>query len=193
MKLPRLFILSLLLFAFSGLSRAVTLEWDAPVPPDLTIVGYRLKWGIQSGVPTQETDMGLAFSATIPDSEFSFNVTYYFVAVSYNADGLESVFSNEVAWQRPMPTPTPTPTPTPSPTPKPPENLRIKLTVVNGSGDGTYRVGQQVLVKANPAPRRYTFHRWIGDWVILSNPFLSTTTATIPSLDVAIAAIYRRL
>lgn len=183
--------MSLLLFLFSGASRGVTLEWDAPDPPDASIVGYRLKWGVESGLPTHELDTGLAQSGTIPDTEFSFGITYYFVAVSYNAEGIESVFSNEVAWVRPA-APTPTPTPSPSPTPRPPTNLRTKLSVTNGSGSGTYRVGQQVVVKAYPPPRRFAFYRWIGDWVILSNPFLATTSATIPSVDVAIQAIYQR-
>ena len=90
-----------------------------------------------------------------------------------------------------MPTPTPTPVPTPSPTPSPPQNLRFHLSVVNGTGDGDYVVGRQVRVRADKAPKNFVFLRWIGDWVIVANPFLSTTTATIPAMDVVIQATYR--
>jgi len=171
------------------MSSAVTLEWDAPAPVDPTIVGYRLYWGTVSGLPADFQDAGMSLTATVPDDHFPFGVTIYFVARSYNAQGVESVNSNEVQWTRAMPTPTPTPAP--SPTPQPPENLRFKLTVVNGSGDGQYLVGEQVLVKANQPPNNWTFMRWFGDWVILANPFIAVTTATIPSTDTWIWARYK--
>jgi hypothetical protein len=172
------------------LSSAVTLEWDAPTPPDPTIVGYRLYWGTVSGLPGDFQDAGMSLTTTVSDDTFPFGVTIYFVARSYNAQGVESVSSNEVPWSRPMPTPTPTPTP--SPTPQPPENLHLKLTVINGSGDGRYLVGEQVRVEAMRPPRNWAFIRWGGDWVILANPFLAVTTATIPSTDVFIRALYQR-
>ena len=86
--------------------------------------------------------------------------------------------------------PTPTPAPTPSPTPQPPENLRFRLTVIDGRGNGNYRVGRQIRVRANRPPEDFVFRRWSGDWVILANPFLMVTTATIPSMDVLIEATY---
>ena len=64
------------------------------------------------------------------------------------------------------------------------------LTVFNGSGSGDYPVGSQVMISANPAPPGQSFARWAGDTEILSNPFLSRTSATIPSIPVAITATY---
>jgi len=182
---PLIFLL--LLWSFQP-APAPTLEWNAPSPADPTIVGYRLYWGTISGLPGDSQDAGMALTATVPDDSFPFGVTIFFVARSYNAQGVESVDSNEVQWTKPMPTPTPTPSP--SPTPLPPESLRIKLTVINGRGDGAYRVGQQVRVRADRVPQKFAFVRWIGDWVILANPFLVVTTATIPSMDVLIQATY---
>lgn len=185
MKLP-LFLLSLLLAAMT--LPAPTLEWDAPSPADPTIVGYHLWWGTVSQNPSQFQDAGLALTATVPDESFPVGITIFFVARSYNATGIESVNSNEVSWVRAAPTPTPTPTP--SPTPKPPENLRFKLSVLGGRGSGDYEPGQQVRVRANRPPHRYVFDRWIGDWQILSNPFLAWTSATIPWMDTVIQATY---
>ena len=68
-------------------------------------------------------------------------VTYYFVARTYNAAGIESGDSNEVQWTRPALPDAGTYAPT-TPhrrrraNPKPPQNLRFTLVVLNGSGDG---------------------------------------------------------
>ena len=48
----------------------------------------------------------LALFAAVPDTIAPMGATVFFVARSYNAQGLESVNSNEVQWTRPMPTPT---------------------------------------------------------------------------------------
>jgi Tol biopolymer transport system component len=65
------------------------------------------------------------------------------------------------------------------------------LKVENGTGDGSYAPGTIVTVTADPAPAGQHFVGWTGDIVILSNPNLETTTAIIPSMDVAIVAKYR--
>jgi hypothetical protein len=160
---------------------AVVLQWDQPA--DLSITGYKVYWGLISGTYTQNSDAGLNSQETLSDDLFLPGVTYFFVARSYNAAGLESANSNEVSWARPA-------LPTPTPAPSPPQNLRFQLIVINGSGDGSYEVGTLVLVVADHAPQQYAFSRWDGDWVILSNPFLRRTTATIPSMDVTIEALY---
>ncbi|HET9523660.1 MAG TPA: FlgD immunoglobulin-like domain containing protein [Terrimicrobiaceae bacterium] len=64
------------------------------------------------------------------------------------------------------------------------------LTVVSGAGSGSYDTGTIVTVAANPPPAGQYFSRWTGDKEILSNWLNSTTTATMPSIDVAIAATY---
>jgi formylglycine-generating enzyme required for sulfatase activity len=70
--------------------------------------------------------------------------------------------------------------------PQPPGTHR--LDVEGGSGDGTYPAGTVVTVSADPPQE---FARWTGDIAILSNPFLATTTALIPSMNVRITATYR--
>jgi hypothetical protein len=172
-----------LLFLLASLlpAPAPTLEWNAPANAT-GIVGYRLYYGTISQAQAQSVDSGLALFASVPDDSVPFGGTLFFVARSYNAAGQESANSNEVSWTRAMPTPTPVPSP--------PENLRIRLSVVNGRGDGLYRVGEIVRVRADKPPKAMAFRGWIGDWVILANPELSMTTATIPSMDVLIQATY---
>jgi hypothetical protein len=64
------------------------------------------------------------------------------------------------------------------------------LTVTNGTGSGQHDVGTTVTVTANPPPSGQEFAGWSGDIQILANPLLSTTTATMPSIDVTITATY---
>ena len=64
------------------------------------------------------------------------------------------------------------------------------LTVNDGTGSGPHDVGTTVTVTANPPPSGQEFSGWSGDIQILANPSLSTTTATMPSIDVTISATY---
>jgi hypothetical protein len=64
------------------------------------------------------------------------------------------------------------------------------LTVNNGSGRGQHVAGKVVKVTADPPPPGKKFTGWSGDIQILANPFLSTTTATMPSIDVTVSATY---
>jgi Divergent InlB B-repeat domain len=64
------------------------------------------------------------------------------------------------------------------------------LTVKGGSGSGQHDVGTPVTVTANPPPSGQQFTGWSGDIQILANPFMPTTTATMPSIDVTITATY---
>ena len=69
------------------------------------------------------------------------------------------------------------------------------LTVIDGSGDGPYPAGAQVLVSADTPPAGQGFALWTnGDDTlasILNNPLNSTTTATMPSSDATIKATYK--
>jgi hypothetical protein len=71
-----------------------------------------------------------------------------------------------------------------------PGNPTFSLTVENGKPSGNYEAGTQVVVSAAEPPPGSQFARWTGDIAILANPFLSSTTATIPSMAVAISASY---
>ena len=64
------------------------------------------------------------------------------------------------------------------------------LKVENGTGNGSYAPGTMVTVSAEPAPggNLLGFAGWTGDIAILANPTIATTTATIASIDVSIAA-----
>lgn len=80
-------------------SYSLTLEWDASSNPD--VVGYRVYYGVASGVYTNSVTAGNATSATI--SGLLAGVTYYFAVTDFDADGLESAFSNEISYLRQLP------------------------------------------------------------------------------------------
>jgi hypothetical protein len=64
------------------------------------------------------------------------------------------------------------------------------LTVNKGGGSGRHVAGTSVKVTADMPPAGKQFERWSGDTEILANPFIPTTTATMPSIDVTITATY---
>lgn len=75
----------------------VILAWDANPEPD--IAGYRIYQSQQSGVydpqaPAAET--GTETTVTLGDLQYG--ETYYFVATAFNTSGLESDYSNEIAF-----------------------------------------------------------------------------------------------
>ena len=95
--------------AASALS--VNLAWDPNPAPD--IAGYRLYYGTASQTYTQQFDIGNSTAANV--SGFLEGTVYFFATTSYNTLGIESMFSNEVAYTTPFQTPTPTPGPTSTP------------------------------------------------------------------------------
>lgn len=64
------------------------------------------------------------------------------------------------------------------------------LAVTGGTGGGAYEPGTTVVVAAAPPPAGSEFAGWTGDIAILANPFLATTSATMPLMDVSISASY---
>jgi len=64
------------------------------------------------------------------------------------------------------------------------------LKVNKGGGSGRHVAGTLVKVTADMPPAGKQFARWSGDTEILANPFIPTTTATMPSIDVTITATY---
>ena len=65
-----------------------------------------------------------------------------------------------------------------------------RLEVAGGRGSGNYPPGRVVTVSANSPSTGAQFTGWTGDIAILSNPFLATTTALMPSMSVTITATY---
>ena len=66
----------------------------------------------------------------------------------------------------------------------------FSLTVKRGKPSGNYASGTQVIVSADAAPTGAHFTGWTGDVAILANPFLSTTSATVPFMAVTVTATY---
>ena len=64
------------------------------------------------------------------------------------------------------------------------------LTVNDGRGSGHHVAGASVTVTADAPPAGQRFAGWSGDIQILANPFLSTTMATMPSMDVTVNATF---
>jgi hypothetical protein len=67
---------------------------------------------------------------------------------------------------------------------------RFSLTVENGTPNGNFEAGTLVIVSADAPQAGAQFTGWTGDVAILANPFIPTTTATIPYMAVTIAATY---
>ncbi len=71
------------------------------------------------------------------------------------------------------------------------EPVLYPLTVVNGSGSGSYTNGQSVSITANPTNTLlFEFDRWTGDTYALADPESATTTATIAGAGVTVTATY---
>lgn len=75
----------------------ISLAWDPS--PDSTVVGYNLYYGKASRSYDQKLSVGNVTSATV--SGLDSGVTYYFAATAFNAEMLESEFSNEAVYQPP--------------------------------------------------------------------------------------------
>jgi hypothetical protein len=107
----------------------ITLKWDPNPAPNLA--GYRLYYGTNSGVYTQEIDVG-NMTATLV-SNLKEGRTYFFAVTAYNT-AAESLPSNEVSYTVPVSRATPAPalaaapavtTPPTPPTPAPAAVQRI--------------------------------------------------------------------
>lgn len=81
---------------------AVGLAWDPS--PDVSVTGYAIYYGYSSGNYVVRTDVGNVTNTSIvlPTN----GVTYYFVATAYDANGIESLPSNEVNYNPPVVPPT---------------------------------------------------------------------------------------
>jgi len=74
---------------------------------------------------------------------------------------------------------------------KPREPALYNLTVVGGSGDGSYRSGAVVNLKADPPDTGQIFDRWRGDTATVANASQAETTITMPSAPAMLTAEYK--
>lgn len=65
------------------------------------------------------------------------------------------------------------------------------LTVLNGSGSGTYFEGVPIPVAADPAPNDTRFIRWRGEVPILDDMWSASTLARLAGQDAEVQALYR--
>ena len=65
------------------------------------------------------------------------------------------------------------------------------LTVVNGSGSGSYTAGSSISIAAAAAPDGKTFDQWNGDKATIANVFQASTTMTMPSTAATVTAVYK--
>ena len=72
--------------------------------------------------------------------------------------------------------------------PQEPKTSTYALTVNQGKSGGDYAAGTLVIVSADAPQAGAQFAGWTGDVAILANPFLPTTTATIPYMAVTISS-----
>lgn len=74
------------------------------------------------------------------------------------------------------------------------ENLFHTLTVVNGSGSGTYQTGSTIAIEADPPSNQFEqFQLWKGDTTFLVDPFAASTEVDMPLQDLLIEATYAAL
>jgi hypothetical protein len=75
-------------------AQSVTLAWDAS--PSASIAGYRVYYGTNSRAYGFVTNAGLVLTqrVTLPHPG-----RWFFAATAYDANGLESDYSNEVQWE----------------------------------------------------------------------------------------------
>ncbi|MBN1281141.1 MAG: InlB B-repeat-containing protein [Candidatus Thermoplasmatota archaeon] len=75
-----------------------------------------------------------------------------------------------------------TPVGTPAPT--------YQLTVINGSGSGTYEEGTVISISADASPAGYVFEQWAGDIEYVSNVYSSSTNVTMPAFPISVEATF---
>lgn len=79
---------------------SVSFTWDAGETNHLTAIhGYLLFWGPGSRTYTNSINVGKVLTGTV--TNLMPDTIYYFGAVSYGEDGLQSDFSNEVRYTTP--------------------------------------------------------------------------------------------
>lgn len=148
-------------------AESVRLAWNALSDP--SIAAYVLRYGTIRGRPNLSIEVKGATTATVWN--LAAGKTYFFTVAARNTLKIESPPSNEVSY-------------TTAPL------GAHRLTVINGSGSGTYTEGTRVRVTAYPSAAGQRFGGWKRDWQVLSNPFVPSTTALMLFRDLTIEATY---
>jgi hypothetical protein len=86
--------LTMLGLCSSDAAQTVTLAWDPSL--DANVTGYRVYYGVASGVYTGQVSVSGTTRATV--SGLIEGHTYYFAVTAHDAMGLESLPSNEIAY-----------------------------------------------------------------------------------------------
>src|SRR4029453_14850845 len=95
MRLARgVMVSAVIVFCAPSVLQAQALAWDPS--PDPNVTGYRLVYGTQPGVYTEQVDVGNVVSYR--PSGFDWTITRYFAVLAYISSGLTSSLSNEVQW-----------------------------------------------------------------------------------------------
>ena len=92
--MKRLVTILIALWAATVQAQSVTLAWDASPSPSVT--GYLIYYGTNSRSYSFLTNAGLALTQTVLLPRPG---RWFFAATAYDAQGLESEFSNEVEWE----------------------------------------------------------------------------------------------
>jgi hypothetical protein len=71
------------------------------------------------------------------------------------------------------------------------ERPTYTLVVTNGTGDGSYTIGQTITIKANAPMSGKVFDRWTGDIEYIASVTSATTTVTIPEKSITLIATYK--
>lgn len=67
---------------------------------------------------------------------------------------------------------------------------KYSLTVVDGSGSGSYAEGASVAISANTPQAGFTFDKWTGSTSYINNVNSSLTTVTMPASNITLTATY---
>lgn len=86
--------------AFTPVAHFVDLDWDASTS---TVDGYRVYRSSQSGAGYQPITTSPVAGTSFTDSNVQSGQTYFYVVTAVDAQGIESVFSNEITAVIPIP------------------------------------------------------------------------------------------
>jgi len=96
-------IIALIAFTLTVNAVTATLAWDKS--PDPTVVGYHLYEGVASRAYTNMLTVTPASTTNVTVANLTVGQTYFFAVTAYTSAGLESKYSNEVAYNAPAPVP----------------------------------------------------------------------------------------